>query len=334
MRSRFDWGGSHPLLLAQPGLLSNIHPVDDCSAVMTALPRTSRSAPESLGKFAHFAGRLRPWVELAKPGITRLVVVTAAFGAVLAPDRLSLARWVAMIGGTALVVAAANALNQVAEVAADRLMVRTAQRPLPTGRLRPESARRAAWAAALLGSAALLWVEPLSALLAALALGLYVWAYTPLKRRTPHAMYVGAVPGAIPPLIGYAAASQEGLDALAWSLFGLLLVWQLPHFLAIAIFRREEYQRAGFRVFGVEGPQRPVRLLMVGWGAVLVAVSLLPALLGFAGRLYLSAAIGFGVAFLAGCAYGLRPDAGTAWARSLFFATMPYLVLLFVGLAL
>lgn len=293
-----------------------------------------RSSPDVAGTLSRCAASLRPWLELSKPGITRLVLVTAAFGAVLAPGQLSPAEWLALLAGTSLVVAAANALNQVAEVEPDRQMRRTAQRPLPTGRLQPRAASHAAWGAAFVGSGLLLWLEPASALLAALAFGSYVWAYTPLKPRTPHALYVGAVPGAIPPLIGYAAATRGSLDALAWSLFALMLVWQLPHFLAIAIFRRDEYERAGFRVFGVAGPQRHVRWLMVAWGAVLFAVSLVPALLGFAGRLYLSAAIGFGIAFLAGCAYGLRRDAGAAWARSLFFATMPYLVLLFVGLAL
>jgi heme o synthase len=289
---------------------------------------------KSIARRLSLAQRMAPWLELAKPGITRLVVSTTAFGALVAPGHLAPLTWLVLLLGTALVVGGANALNQVAEIESDALMERTRNRPLPTGRLEPAAAARAAFAAAGVGTALLLTVQPLSALLALAALISYVWIYTPLKRVTPHALYVGAVPGALPPLIGYAAASGGHLDAPAWALFVLLSVWQVPHFLAIAVFRRDEYARAGMPVFGVDSSPRAVRWLMLFWSLALFAVSLVPVSLGQGGKLYLSVALAFGAAFVVGTAFGLRRDAGPEWARSLFLASMPYLVLLFAGLAL
>lgn len=275
-----------------------------------------------------------PWIQLAKPGVTRLVLVTTLFGGVVAPGSQPLWSWGLTLLGTALVVAAANALNMAYEADADALMSRTRDRPLPQGRLSKPQVVRAAWAALLLGSAGLLAVDLLAALLAFAAFASYVWVYTPLKRITPHALYVGAVPGAIPPLIGYASVTQGALDAPAGALFLLLGVWQIPHFLAIAVFRRSEYERAGFKVFSVCRSRSEVRRLMLIWSVLLFAVSLLPVWLGMGSTLYTALALGFGLPFLAGAAYGLRRCADDGWARSLFFASMPHLVVLFVGLAL
>ena len=278
--------------------------------------------------------RLEPWVALAKPGVTRLVLVTTLFGGLVAPGHLSVGAWLLTLVGTALVVAAANALNMAQEIDIDALMTRTAQRPLPQGRLAVPPVVRAALIAAVLGTAALCTVQLLSAALGLLALVSYVWVYTPLKRITPHALYVGAVPGAIPPLIGYASVSGGQLDARALTLFTLLAVWQVPHFLAIATFRQAEYARAGLPVFTVCRSQSEVRRLMFGWSVGLFAVSLAPIALGMGGTLYAALAVGFGLPFLLGAAYGLRAEADVRWARSLFFASMPHLVALFVGLAL
>jgi protoheme IX farnesyltransferase len=142
------------------------------------------------------------------------------------------------------------------------------------------------------------------------------------------------VPGAIPPLIGYAAATGGHLDWRALALFLVLAVWQVPHFLAIALFRQREYARAGFAVFTTCRSRRSVRWLMLGWSVALFVTSLLPVALGMGGTLYLALAVGFGLPFVAGAAYGLRAEADEAWARSLFFASMPYLVVLFAGLVL
>jgi protoheme IX farnesyltransferase len=278
--------------------------------------------------------RLRPWLELAKPGVTRLVLITTLFGGLVAPGHASLSRWLLTLIGTVLVVAAANALNMAQEADIDALMTRTRERPLPEGRLKVSSVIKVAIAWALIGTAGLLAVNVASAALALLALVSYVWVYTPLKRITPHALYVGTLPGAIPPLIGYASVTGGQLDARALALFTLLAVWQIPHFLAIATFRRAEYARAGLPVFTVCRSQATVRRLMVGWSVALFAVSLLPIELGMGGTLYAALAVGFGAAFLAGALYGLQSRADDRWAKSLFFASMPHLVVLFVGLAL
>ena len=277
---------------------------------------------------------VQPWRQLAKPGVTRLVLVTTLFGGLVAPGSQSLWRWVLTLVGTGLVVAAANALNMVYEADADALMARTRDRPLPSGRLRKGPAARAAWLALGIGLCALVAVEPLAAALALVAFASYVWVYTPLKRTTPHALYVGTVPGAIPPLIGYASVTGGHLETAAYVACALLAVWQVPHFLAIAVFRRAEYERAGFKVFTVCRSRAEVRWLMLVWSGLLFGVSLLPVWLGMGGTLYTAIAVGFGLPFLLGAAYGLRAGADDGWARSLFFASMPHLVVLFVGLAL
>jgi protoheme IX farnesyltransferase len=277
---------------------------------------------------------LSPWLQLAKPGVTRLVVLTTLFGWIMAPGSGHVARCVLTVLGTALVVIAANALNMVYECDADALMARTCQRPLPTGRLERGSAQRAAYVAAVAGVGLLALLDHTTALLALLALVSYVWVYTPLKRVTPYALYVGAVPGAIPPVMGYACATGGLLDRVALVLFGILFVWQVPHFLAIALFRSSEYAGAGFKVFGAPGSERSARRLLVAWSVVLFVGSLLPVLAGVGGTLYLALALGFGAAFVVGACYGLKEGADQRWARSLFFASMPYLVVLLIGLAI
>jgi heme o synthase len=287
----------------------------------------------SLGPVRESLSGLAPWVQLAKPGVTRLVVFTTLFGWIVAPGSGSWLRCVLTLFGTSLVVAAANALNMASEVDADALMARTRGRPLPTGQLTCAAAQRAAYAAAVVGVGTLLALDVLTALLSLLALVSYVWVYTPLKRVTPYALYVGAVPGAIPPVMGYASATGGHLDRTALVLFGLLFVWQVPHFLAIALFRSAEYARAGFKVFGAPGTEAHARRLLVAWSALLFIGSLLPAFWGIGGTFYLALALGFGLVFLAGAVYGLSRRADSAWARSLFFASMPYLMVLLIGLA-
>jgi heme o synthase len=301
------------------------------------LPRAERPMNTSairVGVVRESLHGLVPWLQLAKPGVTRLVVLTTLFGWIVAPGSGDLVRCLLTVLGTTLVVVAANALNMVLEVDADALMTRTRLRPLPTGRIEPAHAQRAAYVAALLGVGMLALIDHTTALLALLALASYVWVYTPLKRITPYALYVGAVPGAIPPVMGYASASGGQLDLTALVLFGILFVWQVPHFIAIALFRSEEYARAGFKVFGAPGTEKSARRLLLAWSLVLFFGSLLPAVWGVAGTLYLALALGFGAMFVAGSAYGLSAAADRAWARSLFFASMPYLIVLLVGLAI
>src|SRR5690349_10599886 len=172
-------------------------------------------------------------------------MVTATCGALVAGGALPIARLVVALVSTALVVGAANALNMYAERETDALMRRTAARPLPSGRLSAEVALGFGVLTASVGLNVLgIVAGGLSCALTALAFVSYVFVYTPLKRLTPHALVVGALPGALPPLIGYAAV-RGTLGAPAWFLFAVLFVWQMPHFLAIALFLQEDYRRGG-----------------------------------------------------------------------------------------
>ncbi|HEX3775561.1 MAG TPA: heme o synthase [Polyangiaceae bacterium] len=281
------------------------------------------------------AGARSTWsalFELGKPGVAGLVMVTMLCGALVAPGPRPLARLLIAMFGTALVVASANALNMYIERDTDALMRRTASRPLPTGRL---SAEAALWFALGCGGVGLgvlaLCVNWLSAGLALLALTSYVLAYTPLKRSTSYALHVGAVPGAIPPLIGWASMTGS-LAPRAFPLFLILLIWQLPHFLAIATFRREEYARAGLVVqpnaAGLEATRRSILV----WSALLLAVSLTPLAIGMAGFCYGMVAVALGVAFFCYAAFGRRAQTPERWAKTLFLASLPYLVLVYAAL--
>lgn len=272
--------------------------------------------------------------QLTKPGVTRLVMVTTLCGALIAPGPVDLAKLAIALIGTALVVGAANSFNMYLERDTDRLMERTRSRPLPSGRLAPEEAL---WFGALLVVVALptlaLAVNPMTALLAALALVSYVLVYTPMKRLTPWALLMGALPGAIPPVIGWASTTGT-LTLGAASLFAILFVWQLPHFLAIAIFHQHEYERAGLRVLPAVKGLRTTKVAIVAFSFLLLGASLLPVALGLGGTAYVVFAAVLGIAFAALALRGLRAQAGAAWARSLFFASMPYLVLVFGALVL
>lgn len=270
--------------------------------------------------------------ELGKPSVAGLVMVTMLCGALVAPGPRPLGRLLIAMFGTALVVAAANALNMYIERDTDAFMRRTASRPLPSGRLSAESALWFALACAIVGLGVLVaCVNFASAGLALLALVSYVLAYTPLKRTTSYALHVGAVPGAIPPLIGWASMTGN-LAPRAFPLFLILLVWQLPHFLAIATFRREDYARAGLVVQpnseGLEATRRSILL----WSVLLLAVSLTPLAIGMAGFGYGLVALVLGVGFFCYAAFGRGRKTPERWAKTLFLASLPYLVLVYAAL--
>jgi len=277
-------------------------------------------------------------VTLTKPRITAMVVVTMLGGIWLAAHRgvasgpLSAWRLGVAVAGTALVVGSANALNMWLERASDGLMARTKNRPLPTGRLDPTVALGFGLALGVVSVPALaLAVNALTGALAAVALVSYVAVYTPLKRRTTASLLIGAVPGAIPPLLGWTAVTGR----IGWPgalLFGVLFLWQVPHFLAIATFRRDDYARAGLKVLPVERGDRVTRVHIVAYLLALYAVSLALVAVGVGGPLYVGAAVVLGAAFLAVGAWGLRPAAGARWARGLFATSIVYLVLLFAAL--
>jgi protoheme IX farnesyltransferase len=294
-------------------------------------PATSGGIRPSAPIARDWAEVARDLVQLTKPRVTSLVLITSACGALAAPGALSWSRFSVGMVGVLLVVGAANAFNMYLERDTDAAMQRTRLRPLPAGRLSPETALWFAAALALVGlSGVLLFVNAVAALLSALALASYVLVYTPLKRVTPWALHVGAVPGAIPPLIGWASVTGT-LDAGALSLFLILFVWQLPHFLAIAIFRQSEYEKAGLRVLPAVKGLRATKREIALYSPLLLAVSLLPIWTNAAGAAYASVAALCGVLFAALGFYGLRADAGTRWARRLFFASLPYLVVVFTA---
>ena len=286
----------------------------------------SLSLPASPAK----TGTLGALVELMKPSIAALVMVTATCGALVAGGTLPLARLIVALLATTLVVGAANALNMYVERDTDALMRRTQARPLPSGRLGSEVALGFGLLAASLGLNVLGVVAGgLACALTFLAFASYVFVYTPLKRVTPHALVIGALPGALPPLIGYAAVRGSlGLPALF--LFAVLFVWQMPHFLAISLFLQEDYRRGGMQVYSVaRGPERAVRALR-GWALVLFAVTLLPAL-GGVHLGYFFVAVPAGLAFLALATFVPSGLSRVHWARRVFFASMPYLVVVYAA---
>jgi protoheme IX farnesyltransferase len=282
---------------------------------------------------------LRDLITLAKPRITLMVVITAAGGLFLAKraahaNASAPATVVATLLGTALIVAGANALNMYIERDVDRRMERTKARPLPTGRLAP---RVALWFGVGLSAVAVpilaIGANPLTALLAVLANLLYVLAYTPLKQHSQYALHVGAIPGAIPPLLGWTAGTAR-IDAAGIILFAILFFWQVPHFVAIALFRKGDYARAGLVVLPNVAGELAARHTIVRWIFADVAASLLVVPLGLAGDGYLIVGAVLGASFFTWGCYGLREDTGTRWAKSLFGVSILYLVLLFAALAI
>ena len=282
---------------------------------------------------------VRDFVTLAKPRITLNVVITAAVGLFLSrrvPDAqaLSTATVLSTLVGCALIVSGANALNMYIERDVDRHMPRTATRPLPAGRLNP---KLALWFGMALSAVAIpilaVGANPLTALLAIVANLLYVLAYTPLKQHSSYALHVGAIPGAIPPLLGWTAGTGR-IDAVGIVLFGIMFLWQIPHFCAIALFRKADYERAGIKVLPNTHGELATRHTIVRWTFALVAMSLFVVPLGIAHRGYLVAATLLGgVFFVWGC-YGLREGSAKKWAKSLFVVSLVYCVLVFAALAI
>ena len=272
---------------------------------------------------------------LAKPRITALVVFTTAIGLWLAPHGLRPLTIALTLVGTVLIVAAANVLNMYLERDTDALMARTMHRPLPAHRMDPGVALKFGIALAAVSVPLLTFaVGALPGLLASIALVSYVLLYTPMKRQTAASLLVGALPGAIPPLIGWTAATER-LDLPGILLFAVMFLWQVPHFLAITLFRKEDYARAGLVVQPNEpGGEREARANIVRYTVALVAVSLLFVPLGLGRGAYLAVALIVGAVFLGYAIAGLRQGAGRGWARNLFLLSLLYLPVLFGALVL
>jgi protoheme IX farnesyltransferase len=275
-------------------------------------------------------------VALTKPRITALVLATSAAGVCLAPGHGTARSLVLSLLGTALIVGAANALNMWWERDVDAQMTRTRNRPLPAGRLSPDVALVFGLALAALSVPMLFMVNVATGTLGVVALVTYVAAYTPLKRYTHWALLVGAVPGAIPPLLGWCTVTGR-VGSGGALLFALLFAWQVPHFAAIAIFRAQDYARAGLQVVSVQRGEGVARRTIAAWSVLLVLTSMLFVPYGFAGKGYMAVATGLGVGLLALAFRGLRGTGrfdAARWAKRVFAYSIPYLSILLVALLL
>jgi len=273
------------------------------------------------------------YVALTKPRLNFLVVATSAAAYYLgAPGTLEMVSMTYAVIGTALVAGGAAVLNQLYERDTDALMHRTQRRPLPAGRVAAPEAR--IFGAALAAAGLVLLAARTNWLAAALALGtlvIYLVIYTPMKRRTPVATLVGAVPGALPALIGWTAA-RGSVTAGGAALFAIVFLWQMPHFMAIAWLYRDDYAKAGFPMLSVIEPEGRRAGRQALWYAVmLLPVSLVPALVGVAGAVYLAVAavLGAGLLYLAARFAATRSQES---ARALFFGSITYLPLLWIVL--
>lgn len=273
--------------------------------------------------------RISDLFELAKPRIAVLSLITTLAGFYMATKGpLDFVLAANVVVGTALVAAGASAFNHLFERELDAQMERTQDRPLPSGRMTPGQVTVYAVVASIAG---VIYLAITTTLLAAacglVTLVLYVFVYTPMKRVTPLNTMVGAIPGALPPMIGWTAVTNEFSHA-AWVLFAILYIWQIPHFMAIAWLYREQYANAGFKMVSVDDPGgvRTSREIIFQTLALL-AISLLPTLLGVTGKVYFFAALVLGLGFLASASFIVfnRTDQN---ARRLLLASVIYLPLL------
>jgi protoheme IX farnesyltransferase len=278
---------------------------------------------------------MRAYLDLTKPRITWLILLSAAVGCCFgAREGWNWAVLLHALAGTGLMASGTAALNQWYEHAADARMRRTAARPIPSGRVSP---RRAFWFGVALSAAGFVelgvganWLTAGLGLFTVLS---YLLLYTPLKSRTPHSTSVGAIPGAMPPLIGY-AAMHGALTAEAWTLYAILFLWQFPHFLAIAWMYREDYARGGMRVLPVVAPdgESTARGILIS-AALLVPVSLVPGALAMTGKVYLAGATLLGAAFVVAGAR-VMIDRSAARARHVLLASVAYLPALYALMVL
>ena len=275
--------------------------------------------------------RTRDFVALAKPRLNLLVVASTLVGYAMAPgEPLGFLRVCALLLGTGLVAGGASAFNQVIERDLDALMRRTRNRPLPGQRLQPVEGAFFGTVLTLVGLILIVASSnALAATVAAATLVSYVAIYTPLKRRTSFGTVIGAIPGALPPIIGWAAVTGT-LPKEAWTLFGIMFLWQLPHFLAIAWMYREDYARAGFPMLPVIDPGgRSTGRQAVVYAAALVPLSLAPMLMRMTGQLYFAGALVLGLAFL-WLTLRFAWTRSTRDARFVFFGSITYLPLLWI----
>lgn len=281
-----------------------------------------------------FASMTRDYLELSKSRIVMMVLITTAAGYFFAAPRVDWALLLNALVGTALVAAGTNALNQYVEREHDAKMRRTRLRPLPDGRITPRAALLFSISISIIGTVYLgLAVNWLTAALGALTLLTYIFIYTPLKRVSTICTIIGAVPGAIPPLMGWTAATGS-LGMGGWIVFGILFFWQLPHFMAISWMYRDDYARGGFAMLAVQDDEgRVTARHAVFYSFALLTVSVLPPLFGLATYVYLVGAIAAGAALTVASFFFLA-DRTPRSARRLFMASNIYLIVAMLLLVL
>lgn len=278
--------------------------------------------------------KIKDIISLCKPRITMMVLFTAMGGFYLAQQNNSIKTLFFFLLGLALLVGGANALNMYLERDTDAKMTRTKDRPLPAGRLTPNFVL---FFGLFLGVISVTWliftVNTLTGFLGFLSFIIYVIIYTPMKQRSSLAVLVGAIPGAMPPLMGFTAATGT-LSLGGLVLFGILFFWQVPHFLAITLYREKEFTSAGYKLLLSRLQRKGIYHQMALYTAALWGISLLPFLYHITGLFY------FVVAFIVGCffflqaVYGVFQSDFERWARHFFFGSLLYLVVLFSGITL
>lgn len=276
----------------------------------------------------------REYLQLTKPRITLFCLLMTLGGAVLAPEKITFLKLLLTLLGTSFSVGSANALNMYWERNTDKLMKRTSARPLPAGRLNPTAAL--VFGASLgLASVFILGfgVNGITAALSLFALLSYVCIYTPLKRKTPHALLIGAVPGAMPPLLGWTAVSGA-ITSPGLVLFAILLIWQIPHFIAISVNHTDDYKKAGIKTWPGERGLPTATMQAFLYSLFLLPVSLLLLKLNVASHVYGATALVLGLWMIVLSARGFRPEKHARWAKQLFIASLVYLPVLTAGLAI
>ena len=302
-------------------------------AVAVAVPSLTQPIPGPAIAAQAKPSKLSDYLCLTKPEVTFLVLIATALGGFMADKAPDVVLLLHAVFGTALVAGGTAALNHYLEREHDGKMRRTAHRPLPAGRLRAQEVLAFGVSLSIAGVLYLaLVVNWLTSALGLATLLSYLLVYTPLKRKTTWATFVGAFPGAAPVLMGW-SAMQGSLGVEAWALYALLFVWQFPHFLAIAWMYREDYARAGMLMLPAEDPKGDVAFRQIlGYSVALVPVSLLPAILGMTGNFYLWTVALLGFAFLA-FAWHVSGERSKTGARMLLHATVIYLPLVYALMA-
>jgi len=283
--------------------------------------------------------KLADYIELCKPSITGMNLLMALGGMAFAQHAgqakgpLSIKSMLLLAFGSTLIVSSANVMNQVIEREGDGLMIRTASRPLPSGRLSPLPATLFGIGLGIASLALLAAINNITLIIGLVAWLVYVLIYTPMKRKAPISLTVGAFAGAAPPLMGWTTVTDSvGLGGLL--LFGVLAVWQLPHFLAISLFRQEDYLRAGIRTVPAVRGEEVAKAQSIAWCAVLLPLSLVLVYQELAGALYGASALALGLWFLIYSLKGLHKNVEEKWAKKFFLVSLAYLPLLTVALCL